>query len=159
MKNQKTKILFVCMGNICRSPAAENVFRHFVKAEGVEDQFEIDSAGTVNFHTGNPPDSRMTEAAKRRGIPMTGTARQVKSADFMEFDWILTMDDDNYLDLLEIRSTLPHPTAKLVKFCDFCENFDEDSVPDPYYGGADGFELVLNMLEDGCSVFLKKLLA
>ncbi len=146
------------MGNICRSPAAENVLRHLVREEGVEDQFEIESAGTVNYHIGSPPDSRMTEAASNRGIQMTGTARKVDAADLVEFDWILTMDDNNYLNLLELRSTIPRSTAKIVKFCDFCEKFHEEAVPDPYYGGPEGFELVLDMLEDGCSAFLKKLL-
>ena len=98
----------------------------------------------------------MTEAAKSRGITMTGCARQVTPEDFETFDWILAMDGDNYRDLVEVRNQAENPTANLVKFCDFCEGYDVSDVPDPYYGGLDGFEIALNILEDGCAALLKK---
>jgi protein-tyrosine phosphatase len=99
----------------------------------------------------------MLEAAARRGITLTGRARQVKPGDFERFDWIFAMDEDNYRDLLDVRSKCRNPSAKLVKFCDNSENYDVDDVPDPYYGGSEGFEFVLDILEDGCASLLKKL--
>ena len=150
------KLLFVCLGNICRSPSGENVMRHLIEKEGLTDEFELDSAGTAGWHTGNPPDSRMTAAANKRGIEMLGRARQVRPGDFEDFDWIFAMDKSNYHDLAEVRDQCDNPTAKLVLFCDFCEEHDESEVPDPYYGGPEGFEKVLDLLEDGCSAFLKQ---
>jgi protein-tyrosine phosphatase len=154
--NQPVRLLFVCLGNICRSPAGENVMRHLVSEAGLSSRFEIDSAGTAGFHTGNDPDLRMQKAARKRGIPMTGSARQVKPADFEEFDWIFAMDRSNYEDLRAVQNRCPNPTAKLVLFCDLCEKHKESEVPDPYYGGPEGFETVLDLLEDGCSAFLRK---
>lgn len=151
-----TRLLFVCLGNICRSPSGENVMRHLVEEEGVADQFEIDSAGTAGWHIGKKPDSRMTAAAKARGIEMKGRAQQAQPNHFSEFDWIFAMDDSNYEDLLEVRDRCPNPTAKLVRFCEFCEEHDEREVPDPYYGGPEGFEKVLDLLEDGCATFLRR---
>ena len=151
-----TRLLFVCLGNICRSPAGENVMNHLLAKEGLAAQFEVDSAGTAGYHIGNPPDGRMTKAARDRGIAMKGRARQVKPADFEEFDWIFAMDRSNYEDLAAVRRRCANPTAKLVLFCDFCEEHDESEVPDPYYGGPEGFEKVLDLLEDGCGVFLRK---
>lgn len=143
-KVKKTKILFVCMGNICRSPAGENVMRYLLDEQGNADEYELDSAGTIGYHTGNSPDARMIEAAERRGIPMRGQARQVQAADFNQFDWIVAMDQDNYDDLVVLQNQAESPKAKLVKFCEFCSEHDATDVPDPYYGGADGFELVLD---------------
>lgn len=148
------RLLFVCLGNICRSPAGENVMNHLLEREGLAAQFEIDSAGTADYHIGNPPDGRMTKAAQQRGIPMKGRARQVKPADFEEFDWIFAMDRSNHEDLLALRQRCPNPRARLVLFCDFCGERDEREVPDPYYGGPEGFEKVLDLLEEGCSAFL-----
>ena len=151
-----TRLLFVCLGNICRSPSGENVMRHIVDAEGLSDSFEIDSAGTADWHTGNPPDSRMNAAANSRGITMIGSARQVEPDDFATFDWIFAMDRSNHDDLLDVRDQCPNPTARLILFCEFCEEHEEDEVPDPYYGGPEGFEKVLDLLEDGCASFLKR---
>lgn len=151
-----THVLFVCLGNICRSPSGENVMRHLIEQEGLSDHFKLDSAGTAGWHTGNPPDSRMTAAARNRGITMLGRARQVKPTDFERFDWIFAMDSSNYRDLEDVRDRCPNPTAKLVLFCDFCEEHEETEVPDPYYGGPEGFEKVLDLLEDGCSSFLRR---
>ncbi len=150
-----TRLLFVCLGNICRSPAGENVMNHLLEREGLVSQFEVDSAGTAGYHIGNPPDERMTRAAHLRGIAMTGRARQVKPADFEEFDWIFAMDRSNHEDLQRVRTRAKDPTAKLVLFGDFCEQHEEREVPDPYYGGPEGFEKVLDLLEDGCSAFLR----
>ena len=144
------------MGNICRSPSGENVMRAQVESEGISDQFEIDSAGTIGHHIGNPPDARMTKAAEARGIKMCGAARQVQAKDLERFDWVFAMDRDNYRDLKELEGESANPTSKIVMFCDFCEEHDEEEVPDPYYGGAEGFEKVLDLLEDGCGVFVRR---
>lgn len=151
-----TRILFVCLGNICRSPSGENVMRYLVEEESLTGDFEIDSAGTEGWHTGNPPDARMTAAARKRGIPMRGSARQVVPGDFSHFDWIFAMDRSNHENLAEVRECCSDPTARLVLFCDFCEEHSEAEVPDPYYGGAEGFEKVLDLLEDGCGAFLRR---
>lgn len=150
------RLLFVCLGNICRSPAGENVMVHLLEQEGLASQFEVDSAGTAGFHIGNPPDLRMTKAAKARGITMRGRARQVQPADFAEFDWIFAMDRSNHADLLSVQKRCPEPSARLVNFCDFLEEQDAAEVPDPYYGGPEGFETVLDLLEDGCGAFLRR---
>ncbi len=144
------RILFVCLGNICRSPSGENVLRHIVEREGLSEHFEIDSAGTIDFHQGNPPDSRMRDAASTRGIVMEGRARQVTPEDFSKFDLILAMDRSNYQDLVAVSERCPEITAKLEMFCDYCERHEETEVPDPYYGGQSGFFKVLDLLEDGC---------
>ncbi len=149
-----TRLLFVCLGNICRSPSGENVMRHLIEAEGLGDRFELDSAGTAGWHIGKSPDSRMTAAARARGIEMKGRARQVGPEDFSSFDHIFAMDRSNYEDLLEVQSRCENSTAKLQLFCELCEEHDEEEVPDPYYGGPEGFEKVLDLLEDGCAAFL-----
>lgn len=149
------RILFVCMGNICRSPAGECVMRHLANAAGAENLVECDSAGTISMHTGNRPDSRMRESAEKRGIVINGAARQIKAADLDAFDLILTMDDENraYVDQLKAKHG---GSAELQQFCELCTAHDEfKEVPDPYYGGDEGFELVLDLLEDGCSNLLK----
>ncbi len=127
-----------------------------VEAAGLSDQFEIDSAGTIGYHTGNSPDARMTQAAAARGIEMVGSARRVEVGDLKKFDWVFAMDHDNFADLKALEKSCPAPTAKIVLFCEFCETHDDDEVPDPYYGGAAGFEKVLDLLEDGCGVFIRK---
>ena len=130
--------------------------RHLVKEAGLENEFEIDSAGTAGWHIGKRPDSRMTRAAENRGIPMKGSARQVEPDDFNRFDWIFAMDDSNYEDLIDVRDSCPNPTARLIRFCELCEEHEEKEVPDPYYGGPEGFEKVLDLLEDGCAAFLQR---
>ena len=150
------RILFVCLGNICRSPSGENVLRHIVEREGLSEQFEIDSAGTIDFHQGNPPDSRMRAAASKRGIEMEGHARQVTPEDFSKFDLILAMDRSNYQDLVAVSEQCPDINAKLEMFCDYCERHEETEVPDPYYGGESGFFKVLDLLEDGCVTLVER---
>ncbi len=150
------RILFVCLGNICRSPSAENVMRAVAEREGILDDLELDSAGTIGIHGGNAPDARMTAAAKGRGITMRGASRQIRSADFTEFDLIVPMDESNVRDL-KAWPGAAEGTAKLKLFCEFCEKFtDTHEVPDPYYGGAEGFETVMDLLEDGCEVIARK---
>lgn len=151
-----TSILFVCWGNICRSPAAENVMRQLLENADCP-QILCDSAGTLDAHAGNSPDPRMSAAGKRRGLPMTGRARGVRREDFENFDLIIAMDQANRSDLQTIA---PNPEAmeKVRLFCEYCRNHDDSEVPDPYYGGPKGFEHVLDLLEDGCEGLLKDIL-
>lgn len=155
-KNRPVRILFVCMGNICRSPAAENMMRAVAEREGLSEQIELDSAGTIRLHTGNPPDDRMIETARRRGVDMTGRARQIAAADLETFDWVLVMDEDNLADVEALASQNGGSTARIAMYCEFCTEHDESEVPDPYYGGVDGFEKVLDLLEDGCSGIVRQ---
>lgn len=155
--NSPFRILFVCLGNICRSPSAENVMRHLVNKENAADEIQLDSAGTAGWHTGKSPDARMTAAAMKKGFTMKGQARQVEPEDFERFDLILAMDQNNYDDLKGVRSECSAPRATLRLFCDFCIEHDETEVPDPYYGGTEGFDYVIELLEDGCSHLLDKI--
>lgn len=141
------------MGNICRSPTAEGVFSALIMREKVAQQFIVESAGTHAYHIGNPPDIRAQEAAKNRNISLAHiTARQVISADFTDFDYILVMDDDNYKILIQL---CPDPLKNKIKyFLDFAPNIDSQNVPDPYYGGQYGFEKVLDMIEEAAIGFL-----
>lgn len=143
----QVNILLVCMGNICRSPTAEGVLRTLVDRQGVGHMFEIDSAGTHGYHIGKGPDPRACKAALSRGYDLSALrARQVNELDFMHFDCILAMDADN-LTLLERACPTAH-RHKLGLFLDYAVNFAEDEVPDPYYGDEDGFEHVLDLVED-----------
>lgn len=144
------------MGNICRSPAGHCVFQHRVDQAGLSDQFEIDSAGTINFHEGSPPDQRMQKAMRSRNIPIIGTARQLQKDDLKNFDLILAMDEENFH---VARSFNPSGEfySKIKLFCDYCTEHDATEVPDPYYGGEAGFENVLDLIEDGCAGLLKDL--
>lgn len=142
-----TRILFVCMGNICRSPTAEGVSRNIIINSGMDEFIKVDSAGTHGYHIGEPPDPRTCEAALRRGIDLSSLrARKVVPLDFEHFDLLLAMDRDN-LELLK-RGARPEYHAKLGLFMSYASRFDTDEVPDPYYGGEQGFELVLDMAED-----------
>jgi protein-tyrosine phosphatase len=150
---KKISVLFVCMGNICRSPAAEGVFRQLVHKEGLENWFEIDSAGTHAYHLGNPPDERTQKSALARGISLAGLrARQVAIADFSAFDHILAMDRDNY-DALMFVCPKPH-AHKVQLFLEYAPELRAMEVPDPYYGGEKGFERVLDMVEAAAQGFL-----
>ena len=143
------------MGNICRSPAGEGIFRHLVERDGLSDTIAYDSAGTIGFHEGNPPDSRMRAAALKRGVELVSQARQIRQTDLDTFDLILTMDDENYVNVQAISQTDEH-LKKVRRFCAYCTDHSETEVPDPYYGGARGFEHVLDLLEDGCEQVLKE---
>lgn len=151
------KILFVCLGNICRSPAAEGVFRHLVEQEGVADQFEIDSCGITGFHAGEKADIRMRDHANRRGIDLTSISRKFRQQDFQDFDLIIAMDGRNFKDLRELDEAGKY-TDKIKMFCEYCTNRNETEVPDPYYGGAEGFETVLDIVEDASEGLLKSLM-
>ncbi len=148
------KLLFVCMGNICRSPAAEGVMRHLVTQAGLDSQIQIDSAGTGGWHTGARADHRMRAAATARGYDLTSMARQVKDTDLEEFDLVLIMDEQNRRDLRAFDRERQHD-AKVRFLCEFCTQRTEKEVPDPYYGGEQGFENVLDLLEDGCAGLLR----
>lgn len=130
--------------------------RHALAQEGLEEAFCLDSAGTIGIHAGDPPDSRMTQAASRRGVSLASRARQVAAADFQRFDWILAMDRSNLADLRSWPDRPPGPVARLSLFRDFCDQAGPGAVPDPYYGGPAGFERVLDLLEDGCAGMIRR---
>lgn len=158
---KKISVLFVCMGNICRSPAAEGVFAEYVRRAGHEDIFHIDSAGTLDYHTGSLPDDRMCMAAARRGYKLQSFARQVSSADLGHFDLVLAMDHTN---LDELNQLAGGPRQHIRLFGSFLGSPSASdgafpAVPDPYYGGVDGFELVLDMIEAACPPLLEHCLA
>jgi protein-tyrosine phosphatase len=152
---EKTSVLFVCMGNICRSPTAEGVFRHHVTEARLSDEIVIDSAGTHAYHVGSPPDRRAAAAAERRGISLGGIrARRVSDEDFERFDHIIAMDLDNVERLKDEASPKHHRKVKL--FLEFSPG-KEREVPDPYYGGASGFERVLDLVEEASRGLLETL--
>lgn len=154
----KKRILFICLGNICRSPSAEAIMKHYVKERGMEDLFYIDSAGISGYHSGAPADERMQQHAIRRGYELTSLSRKFyPDADFENFDMIIGMDDLNVRDLRRMAST-KEEREKIYKMTDFCQRFSyRNSVPDPYYGGDAGFELVLDLLEDAVEGLLERL--
>jgi len=140
------KVLFVCMGNICRSPSGQGMFEYLVEQAGLSAHIQVDSAGTHSYHVGSAPDERAQAAAARRGIDLSDQrARRVSEADFIEFDYILAMDRSNYADLEELA--LPDYRERLHLLMDFAPQLSEDEVPDPYYGGSRGFERVLDLIE------------
>jgi protein-tyrosine phosphatase len=153
-----TKVLFVCLGNICRSPSAENIMNYLIQQRQLQGQIGCDSAGTSSYHIGSPPDGRMTQAARSYGITLKGRARQLQADDFDQFDWILAMDRENYRDILSLAGAAPeHPKVRLM--CDFCRHHADTEVPDPYYGGPEGFKYVIELLMDACEGFLDHVLA
>ncbi|MDE5708391.1 MAG: low molecular weight phosphotyrosine protein phosphatase [Alistipes sp.] len=154
---EKLKILFVCLGNICRSPAAEGVMRRFVEKSGLDDRIEIDSAGTYGGHRGELPDPRMRNAAAHRGLTLTHLSRKIREEDFEEFDRIVVMDDMNYENVHRLAPSR-EAAGRIFRMAEFCRHHpDYTYVPDPYYEGHEGFELVLDMLEDGCEGLLEAL--
>lgn len=149
-------ILFVCLGNICRSPTAEAVFRQRVRDAGLGDRLHIESAGTGDWHIGRPPDRRASAAAARRGYELDRLrARQVSAEDFHRFDLILAMDDNNLADLQALRPA--DDDALLARFLDVLGEDGPHEVPDPYYGGDDGFDHVLNLVEKASDLWLERL--
>lgn len=153
---KKIRVLFVCMGNICRSPTAEGVFRQVVRQAGQEERFQIDSAGTHDYHIGKAPDRRAQQAALTRGYDLSGLrGRQVGREDFGCFDLVLAMDQENLANLHRICP--PEHREKVRLFLEFGHRFGEREVPDPYYGGAQGFEHVLDLVEDAAEGLLEAL--
>jgi protein-tyrosine phosphatase len=150
---RSVRVLFCCMGNICRSPTAEGVLRHMAQAAGLQDRIRIDSAGTHDYHVGHPPDRRTQATAAMRGYDLSNQrARQVSSRDFLDYDYILAMDADNLAHLQAIAPSTQRDKARL--FLDYSTAHKGKEVPDPYYGGDDGFTLVLDMVEDGAAGLL-----
>jgi protein-tyrosine phosphatase len=148
-------VLFVCLGNICRSPAGEGVLQQLLREQNLSEQVEVDSAGTLGYHAGSPADPRMREAASRRRITLASRARQVCFDDLVRFDLVVAMDRDN---LAELRRLHPQPKAQVVLFSEFLDGSWPVDVPDPYYGGEEGFDYVLDMLQAGCPRLLVTLL-
>ena len=153
----KTRILFVCLGNICRSPAAEGVFLDLIKKENLEDRFFVDSAGTGDWHVGELPDKRMRSAALKRGVELTSRARQISKEDFGNFEYILVMDDSNYTNVVALAKS-NEEKEKVKKFTEFNQELDSDIVPDPYFGGEEGFESVLDLVADCSKGLLRHIL-
>jgi len=150
----QVRVVFVCMGNICRSPTAQGVFEKLVSSHGLKGRIVVDSAGTHAYHVGNPPDKRSQLAAKGRGVDLSQQrARQVDGIDFTRFDYILAMDRSNLVDLLQ-RSHAAANVGNIRLFMDFATRWHTDEVPDPYYGGDTGFERVLDMVEDATAGLL-----
>ncbi len=150
INRRKYKILFVCLGNICRSPAAQGIMEKILEERGMTDAVEVDSAGISGYHSGDLPDRRMRVHAQRRGLDLTHRSRRAASDDLRHFDLIVGMDDSNVDDLKELADSV-EDAAKVVQISRFFrQHRGFDCVPDPYYGGAEGFENVLDLLEDAC---------
>ncbi|MCP4913476.1 MAG: low molecular weight phosphotyrosine protein phosphatase [Oligoflexia bacterium] len=150
------KVLFICLGNICRSPAAHGVFEHFVEQEGLTDNIFVDSAGTSGFHRGEMADARMIEHAARRGYDLRSLSRKLVAKDYQEFDYLIVMDDSNHKNTLALAKD-ESDIDKVFKMVDFCPSFSDKEVPDPYYGGEAGFEHVLDLVEEGSRNLLQKI--
>ena len=160
MSDPTTSVLFVCLGNICRSPLGEGIFAALAKERGLADHFHVDSAGTAAYHTGEPPDSRSIAVAAAHGVRLTGYARQVTPRDFEHFDVIVAMDRSNLRSLKRLRSRSRRgrgTPADIVLMRDYDPGAHDPDVPDPYYGGQDGFERVYRILERACGGLLDEL--
>jgi len=154
------RLLFVCMGNICRSPTAEGVMRGLLREQALEDAVEVDSAGTGAWHTGDPPDARATAAARARGVTLAGAARQITAADFSTYDLVLAADRLNLGDLRAVMPADATAEVQLLRAFDPASDGAPDlDVPDPYYGGDDGFEHVLDLVDAACRGLLDQLRA
>ena len=147
------KLLFVCLGNICRSPSAENIMNHLIEEAGLTNEIICDSAGTSGYHIGASPDRRMNSAAIKRGIKLQGASRKLTPSDLQRFDLILAMDRENYQDILYLDREGKYED-KIQMLCDFATQKTDKEVPDPYYGGQDGFDYVIELLFDACAGLL-----
>lgn len=155
-KNDPFKICFVCLGNICRSPTAEGVMQHLVNEAGLEDYFYIDSAGTAAYHIGEPANSKSQRVANEHGIQLHSRERKFERADLQEYDLILTMDEENYQNVKRLDPAGTY-SDKVKKMREFDPEPGNGNVPDPYYGGMDGFELVFNVIKISCEHLLEEL--
>lgn len=156
MNSENINLLFVCLGNICRSPAAEGIMKKIIADEGLEGKILVDSAGTSSWNEGKTPDERMRLHGSKRGYDFCSIARTFKSSDFDKFDYILVMDNNNYMNVKKLAKS-EEDVSKIHRMTDFSNEFsDHDHVPDPYYGGDDGFNLVMDLLEDACRGLLKE---
>lgn len=152
-----TKLLFVCLGNICRSPTAENIMNYLVAQAHLESSITCDSAGTAGYHIGSPPDRRMSAAAASKlGLKLLGQARQLQKSDLANFDLILAMDAENYQDILALDPSGQYK-HKIRLMCEYCSKYTDKEVPDPYYGGTEGFNYVIDLLVDACSGLLMQI--
>lgn len=152
MNQERVSVVFVCLGNICRSPLAEGAFRRLVESAGLDDRVEIDSAGTSGYHEGELPDPRAREVARRRGIPLISRARQLKREDLDRFDYVIVMDAENQRDVKRLANGSER--SEIRRLLEFADAYDVRDVPDPYYGGDEGFELVCDMVEHACERLL-----
>lgn len=152
-QGEKYSVLFVCLGNICRSPAGEGIFLQMIKEAGLQDAVFVDSAGTSGYHDGELPDHRMRTHGRRRGYDFCSRSRKFTADDFERFDLILAMDDSNLHNILRLSPDVDSQ-KKVFRMVDFSQQFGHDHIPDPYYSGAEGFELVLDLLEDACKGLL-----
>jgi len=155
----KVSVLFICMGNICRSPTAEGVFKSIVESQNLSDAITTDSAGTHAYHIGNPPDARAQATAQQHGVDLSNlVARKVSAQDFNDFDYIIAMDNENLITLKILQNNLTIPAkASVHLFMEFAANWQNDEVPDPYYGGDNGFEEVYKMVRDASQGLLKQI--
>lgn len=151
-----TRVLFVCLGNICRSPSAENIMNHLIKQRQLGDRISCDSAGTASYHVGSSPDRRMNTAAQKRGITLTGSARQFTREDFENFDLILAADRSNYRDILSLDTGTEY-AHKVKLMCEPCKEHSDEEVPDPYYGGEAGFDYVIELLLEACDGWIGRI--
>ena len=156
--NKKVKVLFVCLGNICRSPAGEGIFKKMVADCGLENEILVDSAGTSGWHEGDLPDERTREHGRRRGYDLNSRARKFVAGDFKKFDYIIVMDEENYNNVSKLAKD-KNDLSKIHRMVDFSNKYNHDFIPDPYYGGPADFELVMDLLEDACENMLEEIKA
>lgn len=157
-ESDRTAVLFVCLGNICRSPLAEGIFLHLVHEAGLTDRFEVDSAGTGAWHVGERPDARAAMVASQHGVHLDSRARQITSDDLQRFDYVIAMDHENLRNIERLAdATAPHAEVHLLR--EYDKSGEGDEVPDPYYGGASGFETVYEMVHRSCQNLLNRLSA
>lgn len=157
-KNNTTRLLFVCLGNICRSPAAEGIMKAIAERNGLQNVIEVDSAGTSGWHEGELPDERMRAHGERRGFDFSSHARKFRKSDFEKYNYIIVMDDKNY-ENVKLMADNKSQVDKIKKMSEFFIQYKHhDDIPDPYYGGSAGFELVLDLLEDACEGLIHKII-